>query len=122
VLHGVPVASRPGGGTVDRAGDARHRGGAMEMLAAPARPVESIVAAERELTEVALEEVTGAGVGDGAVIGLHPRELGDLARGAHVDRGQAGFEDSRGDPLVFDTCDDAVAAPSAEPAWRVVAA
>ena len=120
----VPLVgvSRRHGQAQHVAGIARTACEPAEALAAPIRPVESVVAAIREMPKAALVEMCEGGLGDRRVIGLHPRHAGQKVGRADVDRRQATRRNRVGDAAVLDSGDDAVAAPMGQPLGRRVAA
>ncbi len=83
-----------------------------EALAPPPGPVEAWVAAIGEVSETTFQEVFGGEPGDGVVVRRHPRDGGNLARGANVDRRQAQAANRFGHGRRLDPGENAVAVPA----------
>jgi hypothetical protein len=91
-----------------------------EVLTAPARPVEAVVAAVASGGNC-VEQMSRGGFGDGAVVGLDPRQALDL-RAALTSTAGSPTHDHVAHALVLDPRDDTVAAPAPQPFRRIVAA
>lgn len=89
-----------------------------EGFPAPARPVESRITAIAEALKSALALVFSSGVGDGAIVGLKPRQIMQQPGGTDVNCGKTRGGHGSGDRGVFDPRDDAISTPVPQPARR----
>ena len=91
---------------------------AYKVLLAPVLPVESRVAAKSQLSKAAFNEVFDDQLADGQVIGLYPRNVGQVACSADIDDRAFYLSHHGRDLVVFDASNDAVALPVGQPGWR----
>ena len=120
---GFVVNGEAFGGAIMAAFATRGADAVIEVLAAPFGPVKTAVASVAEIFEAAVEEVFGGQVGHSAVVRFKIGERRNQAGGAHVHNGHVELAQGRGNGVVLDAGDDAVAIPIAEPArWFVAAA
>lgn len=92
----------------------------LKMLLPPIRPIEPIVPAESKLLETTFQQVLGCEPGNGSVIGLEPRQIGDQPRRTHVHDRHLELPDRARDSCVLDSRDHPFTPPIRQPGrWHI---
>ena len=85
---------------------------------APARPVESWIAAVGQILQTAFQKMAGRQPGDGGIIGLDPRNIGQETPGTDINHRQADSPHNVRNLFSLNSGNDPVTSPAAQPVRR----